>query len=367
MRLLRNVSTSTVRVWQRYERHISLGAVFGGFAFDLFFITGPDNIIDNLLLLAYLLLAAIIIVLLNVRSRAQMDRKSRTEPLILLFVLQFCFGALASNLLILYGKSGTWGSSALFIGLLVAFIFSNEFLKNRYAQLRLNIAVYYFLVLTYITIALPTFVLHSIGMQAFVISGLVSVIIIAAFLAVIFVFVFKRKEQRRMWEVSALVGIIFMVFNGLYFLNIIPPVPLALKDIGVYHTLVRDGTNYAATYEAPAWYVFWRDTSATYTAVPGKYAYCFSAVYAPGALSASVVHRWEQYDAVAKEWKPRSVVSFPINGGREGGYRGWSNKAGLTAGKWRCNVETTRGQLIGRITFDVVEAQTLPALSTTTL
>ncbi len=367
MRVLRSVSTKAVRTWQRYERHISLGAVFGGFTFDLFFITGPDNIIDNLLLLAYLLLAAIIIVLLNVRSRAQMDRESRTEPLILLFVLQFCFGALASNLLILYGKSGTLGSSALFIGLLVAFIFGNEFLKNRYAQLRLNIAVYYFLVLTYVTIALPTFVLHGIGAQVFIISGIVSLAVIAVFLAAIFVFVFKRKEQRRMWEVSALVGIIFMLFNGLYFLNIIPPVPLALKDIGIYHTLVRQGTNYDATYEAAPWYAFWRDTSATYTAVPGKYAYCFSAVYAPGELSASVVHRWEQYDAAAKEWQARSVVSFPINGGREGGYRGWSNKAGLEAGKWRCNVETTRGQLIGRTTFTVVESEAAPALSTITL
>ena len=367
MRVFRRTSNKAVSLWQRYERHISLGAVFGGFTFDLFFVTGPDNVIDNLLLLGYLFLAAVIIVLLNVRSRAQMDRASRTEPLVLLFVLQFCFGGLASNLLILYGKSGTFAGSALFIGLLVAFIFGNEFLKNRYAQLQFNVAVYYFLVLTYLTIALPTFVLHAIGAQAFLISGVVSLIVIGVFLAAIFIFVFKRKQPQRMWEVSAWVGVIFLLFNGLYFLNIIPPVPLGLKDIGMYHTLVRQGSNYMATYEAPPWYVFWRTTSSTYTTVAGQNSYCFSAVYAPSALSASVVHRWEQYDAVAKEWQARSVVSFPINGGREGGYRGWSNKAELVAGKWRCNVETTRGQLIGRITFDVVEAATLPALSTTTL
>ena len=367
MRVFKKISSKAVSFWQRYERHISLGAVFGGFAFDLILVNSPENVGDNLLLLGYLFVAAVIIVLLNIRSRAQMDRENRTEPLVLVFILQFCFGGLASNLLVLYGKSGTFAGSALFIGLLVAFIFGNEFLKNRYAQLQFNVAVYYFLVLTYLTIALPTFVLHAIGAQAFLISGVVSLIVIGVFLAVIFIFVFKRKQERRMWEVSAWVGVIFFIFNGLYFLNVIPPVPLGLKDIGVYHTLVRQGATYAATYEAPAWYVFWRNTAGVYTSVPGQQAYCFSAVYAPSALSASVVHRWEQYDAATKEWQSRSVVSFPINGGRENGYRGWSNKGDLVAGQWRCNVETTRGQLIGRITFDVVEAATLPALSTTTL
>jgi len=367
VRAVKKISHSAVSLWQRYERHIGLGAVYGGFTFDLILVNSPENIGDNVLLLGYLVLAAVIIVLLNMRSRAQMDRENRTEPLVLLFILQFCFGGLASNLLILYGKSGTFAGSALFIGLLVAFIFGNEFLKNRYAQLQFNIAVYYFLVLTYLTIALPTFVLHAIGAKVFLISGAASLFVIGLFLAAIFVFVFKRKQARRMWEVSAWVGAIFLIFNGLYFLNIIPPVPLGLKDIGMYHTLVRTGTNYTATYEAPAWYVFWRKTSTTYTAVSGTQAYCFSAVYAPSALSASVVHRWEKYDEVGKTWQTRSVVSFPINGGRENGYRGWSNKGDLVAGRWRCSVETTRGQLIGRYVFEVIESAASPALSTTTL
>ncbi len=364
---MRVVTQRIASWWARHERVVGWLSLVGGFLFDLFLATGPESITDNILLISYLLLAATIIVLLNIRSRVQMERKSLTEPLLLLFVLQFCFGGLASNLIILYGRSGTWGSSALFIALLVAFIFGNEFLKNRYAKLQFNVAVYYFLLLAYVTIAIPTFFLHAVGVGVFVVSGIVSLVIIALFLAAMYVFVFKRKQTRHMWEVSVLVLVIFLIFNSLYFLNIIPPVPLSLKEGGMYHTIARErvGT-YVATYEPAAWYAFWRITSSTYTS-SGQDAYCFSAVYAPSNLSTSIIHRWEQYDDISKKWETRSLVSFRINGGREGGYRGWSNKAGLTAGSWRCNVETERGQLIGRISFTVVEALTTPALSTTKL
>lgn len=368
MKYLHRLTERLVRFWVRYERHIGLGAVFVGFTFDLLLAKSPESVTDNLLLLAYLFLAAVIIVLLNMRSRAQMERESRTEPLVLLFVLQFCFGGLASNLLVLYGKSGTFGGSAIFIGVLVAFIFGNEFFKNRYAQLQFNIAVYYFLVLTYLTIAIPTFVLHAIGARVFLISGVASLVVIAIFLSFISVFVFRRKQRRHFWQVSAIVLAIFCIFNGLYFLNIIPPVPLSLKDVGVYHTLKRDRAgNYIATYEPPAWYVFWRNTSSVYTTTPGANSYCFSAVYAPSDLSTAIVHRWERYNPVSKKWEAQSVVSFPIQGGRQGGYRGWSNKLGLTEGNWRCDIETQRGQLIGRIGFTVVAGTTTGALSTTTL
>jgi drug/metabolite transporter (DMT)-like permease len=354
--------------WQKYEHHLGVGAIATGFAFDLFLAKRPDSVIDNALLLTYLFVAGAFIIILNLREVRRKENMS-VEPLFLLLILQFCFGGLASNLLVLYGHSGTIGGSVLFLGLLLALVFGNEYLRSRYVRLRFNIAVYYFLLLTYCIIAVPTFIFHSLGTWVFVGSGLISLAVMAGFLFVLYTAVL-RKTARGLSDALMIVGAIFCLFSGLYFLDIIPPVPLSLKNIGVYHSVLKQsGGGYFATYEAAQWYVFWRDTSATYTINAqdgGNVASCFSSVFAPTDLNTAIYHRWEEYDSEAGRWQTMSRISFPISGGRAAGYEGYTIKS-VTPGEWRCDVESQSGALIGRVSFTVVAASTTPQLSQTTL
>ena len=374
MQAFHALRTRLLAFWWKYEVVLGLSFAALGFTIDLFLAKRPDSVFDNILLIFYLMLSALCIVVLNARAMRRSENLHQAKPLLILLVLQFCFGGLAGNLLILYGKSGTLGGSLLFLALLLGFLLGNEFLKSRYDQLRFNLGVYYFLLLTYCIIAVPTFILHQIGVWPFVASGVLSLVVIGGFLTLLYHTIFLRAPTREFYETLAVVGSIFLIFNGLYFLNIIPPVPISLKDVGVYHTLTRlppaqklTDPLYQLSYEAPAWYVFWRDTSDTYTYVAGQKAYCVSAVFAPGALSTPIYHRWEKYDEATKQWSTRSLISFPINGGREDGYRGYSIMNSLSPGSWRCDIETGRGQLVGRISFTAVEAATPPTLSTTTL
>jgi len=337
-----------------------------GFAFDVALAKRPDSIVDNILLLSYLVAAGVLIVVLN---RREMLRKEKTsaEPLFLLLILQFCFGGLASNLLVLYGHSGTLAGSAIFLGVLGALVVGNEYLRNRYTRLRFNIAVYYFLLLTYCVIAVPTFLFHSVGTLIFILSGFISLLCMAAFTFVLWSTVLYRTK-RGLPDTIIIVATIFALFNGLYFLDIIPPVPLSVKNIGVYHSVLRqsDG-NYLATYEPAPWWAFWQDTSGIYTLTPGESAFCFSSVFAPTGLSTAVYHRWEEYDSQSAQWQTMSRVAFNISGGRQEGYRGWTMKSNLTPGQWRCDVETGAGALVGRVNFTVVAASTTPQLSQTAL
>lgn len=360
-------STRAFKFWERYEHHLGVGALAVGFFFDLLVADRPDSIGNNLLLLSYIVVAGAVIIILNLREARRREDSHHVEPLFLLLTLQFCFGGLASNLLVLYGRSGTLVGSTLFLAMLVALILGNEYLRNRYAVLKFNVAVYYFLLLSYCVIAVPTFFLHSIGTWEFLASGVVSLLAFAVFLAVLFTIVFRGRE-RPMRELGMIVGSIFIVFNVLYFLNVIPPVPLSLKNVGIYHSLLKQSEGgYLALYEKPQWYVFWRDTAVAYTLPPGRSAFCYSSVFAPSNLTAPIFHRWEKYDSERGEWVTESRVSFSISGGRDEGYRGWSQKSSLTSGRWRCNVETESGALIGRITFMVIESSTAPELSTKTL
>jgi hypothetical protein len=360
--------TRIFKWWERYEHHLGVGALFVGFAFDVVLAKRPDSVVDHILLLTYLGAAGLVIILLNRREMRKKEREHSTEPLFLLLVLQFCFGGLASNFLVLYGKSGTFTVDVLFLGFLVALIFGNEYLRSRYAQLRFNVGVYYLLILTYCIIAVPVFITHTIGTWVFIVSGVISLCAIAVFLFLLSTIVFRGKEPQKVFGVSTLVLGIFLIFNLLYFLNIIPPVPLSLKDIGIYHSVLKKGDgNYTGLYEAAPWWQVWRDTNATYTLGAGQSAFCFSSVFAPTNLSVPVYHRWEKYDEAKKSWDTQALVAFPIAGGREGGYRGYSVKSALTPGAWRCDVETQSGALIGRSAFEVVEAGAQPALSQRTL
>ena len=356
--------TKIFKWWERYEHQLGMGALVVGFLFDIVVADRPDSISNNLLLLAYLVIAGVVIILLNRREMRKKERQHSTEPVFLLLLLQFCFGGLASNLLVLYGKSGTLAVNALFLALLAALLFGNEFLRNRYAQLRFNVGVYYLLILTYCIIAVPVFLTHTVSTWVFLLSGLISLGIIAGFLFLLLTIVFRRKEPQKVLGVAAIVLCIFLTFNLLYFLNIIPPVPLSLKDIGIYHSLLKksDG-NYTGLYEPSPWWQVWRNTSRAYTLSAGESAFCFSSVFAPTNLSAPVYHRWEKYDDAKGAWETQSLVAFPIAGGRADGYRGYTVKSALTAGEWRCDVETKSGALIGRSAFEVVGSTTAPALS----
>lgn len=366
---MKRLKRRVVYLWERYNRHINTGGLVIGFFFDLYLATSPASIANNALLLGYLVISAGCIMLLNARRKVISDGGRSTEPLILLFVLQFCHGGLASNLAILYGMSGTVSSSLLFIGLLGCLLVGNELLRSRYALLRFNIGVYYTLLLTYIVIATPTFIFHSIGGVEFVASTIISLVVMGAFLFLLYSTVLRVSERSvQVREAAGIVLAIFVLFNTLYFSGLIPPVPLSAKNIGIYHSLSRDTAgNYPVTYEPPAWFAFWRDTSTTYTHVAGRTAYCFAAIFAPGGLRTPITHTWELYDEDTKTWEIQSSTTFSMLGGRADGYRGYSSHSNLSAGEWRCNVQTSRGQLISRFSFTVVESSSTPTLSTTTL
>lgn len=341
----------------KYRRHIPAAALLLGFFWDLATLGRPDRIFENAVIIAYLAIAGGTILLLNVRQR----RETIAKSLPLVALMQFSFGNLASALLVLYGHSGTFEGSLLFFLVLGGFFIGNEFLRGRYEMMRAHIGAFYLLLFAYFALVIPV-ALGEIGTRVFLLSGLASLAAIAAFIGILFL-LGRKDVVKNLFQLSLVVAAIYGSFNALYFLNILPPVPLALRDIGIYHSILRQsgesGGNYLAEYEDAPWYEPFSSTAGTFHAPPGARASCFSSVFAPAGLTAPVFHRWERKDA-AGEWQTLSLISFPIIGGRDNGYRGYSVKTALAPGAWRCSVETERRALIGRETFTVVSASTTP-------
>jgi hypothetical protein len=93
-------------------------------------------------------------------------------------------------------------------------------------------------------------------------------------------------------------------------------------------------------------------------------AYAYSAVYSPGSFDTTIIHEWQKYDSGTKKWVTANKVVLPVIGGRDEGYRTYSVNTGLTEGRWRVNVTTPNGQLIGRMAFTVIFQSTTPSLTT---
>lgn len=188
--------------------------------------------------------------------------------------------------------------------------------------------------------------------MVFIGSGLISL-----FLVFMFILALSHFSPNRYWDnrisLALTVSGLFIFINFLYFTNIIPPIPLSLKVAGVYHHIERNpnGT-YSATNEVDnRWYKsFVRKTVRTPENRP---LYVFSSVFAPTDLDTVIIHDWQYFDPASNKWVSVTKIPFNIVGGRENGYRVFSKKENLSFGKWRVDIKTQRGQVIGRVKFDI--------------
>ncbi len=338
-----------------YERYISpLSLVAGFIADNLILLRRVDLWRSNLLLFSYLAVAAIGIVCINLIESGRVRKKWILDiaPLIPV-VVQFAFGGLFSGFLSLYSRSAAFAVSWIFVLIVAALLLANERFTRLYVRFSFQVSVYFGVLFSFLIFFLPV-IFHRIGPYMFLTSGLVSLALIAVFMTLLSYLVpeIVRREKTR---VARSIAIIFVIFNILYFSNAIPPLPLALKEAGVYHSIVHNvPSGYTLTYEAVPWYEAYLRYNTIVHVAPGEKIYVWSSVFAPSGLSTLILHQWQHYDDSAHAWVTTSTVSFPIIGGRDGGYRGYSLQYGLAPGAWRVNVITQYGQMIGRVSFTVI-------------
>ncbi|MDO8623911.1 MAG: DUF2914 domain-containing protein [bacterium] len=348
---------------EKHERHLSAAAMVGGFVFDNLFFNRIDEAITHTVFISYLLIAAFAISFAHYLEEHTVEglRRPRWRSL-LPIATQFAFGGLWSGFLIFFSRSATLAASWPFLLILGSIFLGNEILKKYHDRLVFNAVLYFFALYSYSIFAVPLLT-HAIGTGTFILSGVVAVALFAVFM------LFLRRLGRfrllkSVWQIRFWAGIVFLLLNIFYFTNILPPLPLTLAHGGIYHSVIKIEGGYSAQVEDQPWYTSFGLTPALHVAF-GEPLYAYSAVFAPIALNTKIVHEWQWYDETAGRWVTRLSVSFPISGGRGGGYRGYTIENNLQTGGWRVNIKTPDGRLIGRLGFTVVvgvrsETTTIP-------
>jgi Protein of unknown function (DUF2914) len=340
---------------KRYERPLSAISMVAGFIFDNHFFERVDHPATQIVLAVYLVVAiGTILVVHHIESYPDDPGLLHRLHPILVAATAFALGGLWSAFLIFYGRAltaATWPFVAFLAGLMIA----NEVLRQYHARLAFTLTLLFLALFSYTIFVVPI-VTGTMGRATFVLSGALAA---AAFAALIFALGHIGTERiERAWRSIAIGAVaVFGGLNGLYFTNILPPLPLTLARADVFHSVTKEGDTYRAVAEAETGDDWLRldlfGGPPVMRVERGGSLSAYSAVFAPIQLRTDIVHTWRRYDEISGTWRTESRVRFPIVGGREGGYRGYSVKSQPANGRWRVDIETPEGLLIGRVAFTV--------------
>ncbi|MDQ5953176.1 MAG: hypothetical protein QG551_404 [Patescibacteria group bacterium] len=338
---------------QKYRIYVMPLALLIGFLLDFLTLNRVDQLFDNLVLVTHLIIIGITITLLFSKDRklGKIFRVFKYAPIIE-YVMLFSFGAVFSGSVIFYSKSASLWSAWPFLLILLILMLGTEFKKNYFQTVLFQINFYFIALMSYVVILVPV-VLKKMGGDIFLLSGVVALILISLFL--VFLSTIDMSSVRKYIKSLILsISSIFVLFNVLYFTNIIPPIPLSLKFASVYHNVYRITSNeYVGTYEPNPWWNVLRERSRSVNKGSAESVFVFSSVFAPTKLDTKIYHEWQHFNSTKGVWESTDKVYLSVVGGRAEGFRGYSKKSNVPDGKWRVLIKTERNQRLGQIYFKV--------------
>ena len=262
-------------------------------------------------------------------------------------IIHFFLGSLLSAFAVFYFKSSSYFNFIVFFGAIIALMIANEmkFLRRYGLSIRF----------TYFSICVLSFFCYLVPMlwgRVGVLPFLTSLIISAAVLYVIFIFLNKRApaDESIKMTIALPTQSVFLIFFFLYFLQLIPPVPLSLKKIGIYHDVKKTSAGYVLSHEQP-WWKFWHQGDRQFIAVDNDKIFCYFRIFSPTGFTDQVKVRWLY--KMKNGWNSSDAIPVKIAGGRDHGFRGFTWKENFQPGKWQVRIETMDNREIGRLNFDV--------------
>lgn len=346
---------------KKHESKLEIGFFVAGFVFDAWIVSHPDELAVILQQAFYLLLIAVLIhheILFGLEKWQPTGFKLKLWPY-REWALHFFLGTLLNVYSIFYIKSASLLSSLIFLLIMIAMILANELpIVKKSKHVSLKVGLYAICIFSFLSIIFPI-VLGFIGIIPFSLS-------VAGTLSVLYVHL--RWLRKSVQEARVLIHAIFTpvisvvgIFGLFYFLGWIPPVPLSVKEQGVYHMIEKRDGRFLLSAEKPSG-LFSAFQKEVFHAEPGDKIYFYSQIYSPASISDQIVVHWYRENA-AKNWESMDKVPVTIKGGREEGFRAFTYKTNYEPGEWKVEVETSTGVEISRFYFQVVAAAPDPARS----
>ena len=346
------------KFYNEHEPACTAGLFVAGFLFDVLAVGRIDKLHNIIHQATYLSLCAYLTGLELRESHGGFVPSERFKTAWRYHVgaTHFMLGTLLNIYTLFYFKSASLGVSLLFLAALASVIAINELKPFKDSGTLLRMSLFSLCLVSYFTYLIPT-LMGRIGVLPFL-GSLAGAAACVGLLTWRLDAVLPGRRQLVLRHVAYPFAVVASLFALLYFAKIIPPVPLALSEIGIYHNVSREGDRFELTSMGPRWR-FWQRGEQTFLARPGDVIFCWVMVFAPTNFNERLAVRWRIRTPAG--WEEADTIPLAITGGRDGGWRAFTAKANYRPGRWRVEVLTSDGREMGRIDLTVVaDASTAP-------
>jgi hypothetical protein len=335
----------------RNERRLAVTFFIAGFLFDILTLGRIDAGLTIGQQAVYLTLVTIVLVHMLLSERqpapdvAAAPRAKRWYFEYRHPAIHFLLGALLSAYTLFFFKSSSLLVSFGFMSVLVGLLLANESARFKALGLPFKFALLGLCYLAFFAYVVPVLVGQT-GLVVFLLSMAAGCVPLAAL-----AFSIAKEHKRR---ILVPLGCVLVLFLAFYLFRLIPPVPLSVRFMGVYHAVERTDAGYKLSHERPAWRI-WHKGDQWFSAQPGDKVHVYFRIFSPSRFSDQVMMGWYRYEGGTKGrgWVLQDTIPIKILGGREEGFRGYGVKSNYQPGQWKVHVETTDGREIGRIYFSV--------------
>jgi hypothetical protein len=338
-------------LYYRYEKWLPALYFVIGFTWDSLTLQRIDHFYTTFVLTSYIIWLMVALYIFNLAKDGRWKNTflEKAEPYTL-FAVQFFFGSSLSAYIIFFFRSVSFTKTLIFLGILVFMYIANELLKHHYTNKYMQFGAFFFVSFTYFEFNIPVFT-GTMSVFIFMASGIVALALTLCFTTIIY---WKSPSTRREvtpWKLFLLIVCIYSTINVCYFLNVIPPVPMALKQGLIAYHVEKNHGSYLVTYDPDKTYKFWRTYNHHVDYMPDDTIFAYTSIFAPTDLKKSVAHRWMWYNPNKHDWKTSDIIGYKVTGGRGNGYRGFTYKTNLHPGRWKIEVITKDGLILGTMKF----------------
>ncbi len=324
-------------------------AFFCGFTWDNLTLRRIDNTLDMIIFGVYVLIAGIVIILIG---RKVSFKFSEYLPM----GVQFFFGGLFSSFVVYYFKSASSVPSLLFMLFLLALLVGNEFIEKKLHDITLSATLFGIAAFMYLNAILPVFLKH---MNAWI-------FLLAVACSFGLFMGLKKLSKSESLDIRP-VSLLFILIILFYFLNVIPPVPLAKKEMGIYRSISKRENTFHCSFEKPPWYTILKKGEKRYAFSQGDTVFCFTSVFAPTRLKKRIFHHWYYQNPKTGKYSQTDKMGYRLTGGRAKGYRGYTFKRNMQPGKWKVTLKTDDKKTLGIAEFEIIPRDSVDTIQLKTI
>lgn len=344
--------------YEKNETKVDIAFFVGGFVFDVFTLSDIDDPLSILQQIVYLLITGTVLYFEFLHPREQTKVHERFPKLwnYRALIFHFLLGSLLSSYSLFFLKSASLFSSVMFVAFIMGLMIANEVKAVQKGTFNIKLGLYIVCVFSFFSMMFPV-MLGFVGLLPFLLAIAMTLAFVYGTYRLLLAKIQEPKVLlKELIAPSATIIVLFLVF---YLMGWIPPVPLSIQNMGIYHLVEKKDGQYIAHHENP-WYEFWHNGDQVFKAEPGDKIYFFAKIFSPGRFSDSVVLHFFYHDA-KRGWLSSDKIPMAVTGGRKGGFRGIGIKQNYQEGEWKVSVETTDQREIGRLYFEVFKVAPNPA------